>query len=129
MKVGTSYSRCVREIYEGKVDIDDVMVIVARTDFDPTIDKQWDNIWKGYSVSAGFSFPEWSNYEDKEQEFREISIKLWKSGKIHQPRKFGTFVSRTQSVWYDLILTEETHQDNPAVKKAFEQYQMLAGLM
>lgn len=129
MKVGTSYSRCVREIYEGKVDFDDVLVIVARTDFDPTIDKQWDSIWKGYSISAGFSFPEWSNYEDNEQEFRDLSIKLWKSGKIHQPRKFGTFVSRTPSIWYDLILTEDTHQDNPAVKKAFEHYQMLAGLL
>lgn len=38
MKVGTSLSRCVRDIYEDVVDIDDVLVIVARTDFDPEND-------------------------------------------------------------------------------------------
>ena len=32
MKIGLSYSRCVRDIVEGRVDIDDVLVIIARTD-------------------------------------------------------------------------------------------------
>jgi len=41
MKVGSSLSRCVRDIYEGTVGIDDVLVIVARTDFDPENDTQW----------------------------------------------------------------------------------------
>ena len=35
MKVGLSYSRCVRDIIDGKVDYDDVLVIIARTNFDP----------------------------------------------------------------------------------------------
>ena len=38
----------MRDIYEGTVDIQDVLVIVARTDFDPDNDGHWSSIWKGY---------------------------------------------------------------------------------
>ena len=41
MKIGLSYSRCVRDIVDGKVDINDVLVIIARTNFDPRDDDQW----------------------------------------------------------------------------------------
>ena len=44
MKIGLSYSRCVRDIVEGKVDIADVLVIIARTDFDPNNDEQWQDV-------------------------------------------------------------------------------------
>ena len=48
MKIGLSYSRCVRDIVDGTVDIEDVLLIVARTDFDPHDDQQWSDIWAGY---------------------------------------------------------------------------------
>ena len=48
MKIGLSFSRCVRDIVDGVVDIDDVLVVIARTDFDPTDDTQWRSIWNGY---------------------------------------------------------------------------------
>lgn len=48
MRIGLSYSRCIRDIIEGKVDIKDVLIIIARTDFDPHDDKQWEDIWRGY---------------------------------------------------------------------------------
>jgi hypothetical protein len=35
MKIGLSYSRCVRDIVDGAVDINDVLVLITRTDFDP----------------------------------------------------------------------------------------------
>ena len=35
MKIGLSLSRCMRDILEERVDIKDVLVIVARTDVDP----------------------------------------------------------------------------------------------
>ena len=47
MKIGLSYSRCVRDIVDGTVDIDDVLVLITRTDFDPRDDTQWQGIWKG----------------------------------------------------------------------------------
>ena len=48
MKIGLSYSRCVLDIVDGTVDIDDVLLIIARTDFDPHDDEQWKGIWEGY---------------------------------------------------------------------------------
>ena len=44
MKVGLSLSRCMRDVYTGKVDEEDVLVIIARTDFDPHNDNHWDAI-------------------------------------------------------------------------------------
>ena len=44
MKIGLSYSRCVRDIVDRVVDIADVLVIIARTDFDPHDDAQWSSI-------------------------------------------------------------------------------------
>ena len=43
MKIGLSYSRCVRDIVDGTVDIEDVLLIIARTDFDPHDDDQWNH--------------------------------------------------------------------------------------
>jgi len=49
MKIGLSYSRCVKDIVDGKVMIDDVLVIITRTDFDPNNNDQWQAIWQGYA--------------------------------------------------------------------------------
>ena len=48
MKIGLSYSRCIRDIVDGKVDIDDVLVLITRTDFDPRDADQRQGIWLGY---------------------------------------------------------------------------------
>jgi hypothetical protein len=124
MKIGTSYSRCMVDIIEGKVKEDEVMVIITRTDFDPNISEQWESIWLGYT-----DYREWSAYKDREQEFLELTQRMYNNGQIHQPRKFGAFVSRSREIWYDLVLTSEVKDSNPAVKKAWDQYKMLANLI
>jgi len=132
MKVGTSLSRCVRDIFDGTVKVNEVMVVVARTDFDPEDDAQWTNIWNGYAgdgVGGFASAPEWYGYTENEQEFRDICINLKKSGKLHQPRQYGAFPMRYNEYWYDVILTAETHQDKPGVEKAWNNYKLIAGLM
>jgi len=77
MKIGLSYSRCVRDIVDGTVDIRDVLVLITRTDFDPRIDEQWTSIWQGYgggqNLGGGWSTPEWDGYTD-EARFREASL-------------------------------------------------------
>ena len=81
MKIGLSYSRCVKEIVDGVVDINDVLVVIARTDFDPHDDEQWKNIWEGYSIRGGWSAPEWHGYKDEDEDrFRSVSIELWEMG-------------------------------------------------
>lgn len=129
MKIGLSFSRCVRDIVEGKVDICDVLVVVARTDFDPHDDKQWSGIWRGYRMRSGWSNPEWGDFEDKdEQQFRDVSCALWDTGKLHQPRQFGAHPRRLPYYWLEAVLPDSELEDKPGVKEAWDQFQVLAGL-
>jgi hypothetical protein len=129
MKIGLSYSRCIRDIVDGVVDINDVLVIVARTDFDPHDDDQWSSIWNGYHQFTGWSHPEWSSYPaEDEDRFRSVSIELWESGKLHQPRKFGAHPRRLPYIWLETILPSEELDKNPSVKAAWNKFQNLAAL-
>ena len=132
MKVGLSFSRCVRDIVEHRVDINNVLVVISRTDFDPHDDQQWGGIWAGYCRGSGFSRAEWDNYDffnkEHENKFRDVSCELWKQGKLHQPRKFGAHPSRRGEFWLETVLPDEELQSRPAVKDAWDQFQMLAGL-
>lgn len=136
MKIGLSYSRCVRDIVDGVVDIADVLVIITRTNFDPRNDEQWQGIWQGYAggsdaaVMRGFfggSNPEWAGYDDEDL-FRSVSIELWESGKLHQPRQFGAHPSRRPEIWLEAVLPSEELEKNPAAKIAWDKFQTVAGL-
>lgn len=128
MKVGLSFSRCMRDLYEGKVDYDDVLVIVSRTDLDPNNDNHWNSIWEGYTT-GGISHPEWKDYKDKNHEFRKLAARLYDCGKLHQPRQFklGNPV-RLPYYWLDLVVPVDDLEELPALKAVWEQYQILAGL-
>jgi hypothetical protein len=138
MKIGLSYSRCVRDIVDGVVDINDVLIIIARTDFDPHNEEQWAGIWAGYGGGSGMqsmrgflsgSNPEWEGYgAEDEIKFREVSIELWDSGKFHQPRKFGAHPSRRPEIWLETVLPSSELERNPAAKAAWDKFQMVAGL-
>lgn len=129
MKIGLSYSRCVRDIVDGVVDIDDVLIVIARTDFDPHNDEQWTNIWQGYRMRSGWSNPEWADYLDEDEDrFRSVSIDLWEQGKLHQPRKFGAYASRRSEIWLEAVLPSSELDRNPAAKDAWDKFQMVAGL-
>jgi len=133
MKIGLSYSRCIRDIVDGNVDINDVLVLITRTDFDPRDDKQWQGIWQGYGgghqFGNPFSSPEWMNYSDEDEvKFRDITIRLWDEGKLHQPRKFGAHPRRMPYIWIETVLVDSDLNNNAAAKQAWEQFQLLAGL-
>jgi hypothetical protein len=133
MKIGLSYSRCVRDIVDGKVNIDDVLVLITRTDFDPHDAEQWQGIWEGYgggqTFGSPFSNPEWSNYPaEDEDRFRSVSIELWERGLFHQPRKFGARPQRRSEIWLEAVLPNSELEKNPAAKKAWDNFQMIAGL-
>lgn len=125
MKVGLSLSRCMRDILEKKVDIDDVLVIVARTDVDPNNDGHWKQIWEGY-LYGGLSNPEWAGLEDHEQEMREILINLYEDGKLHQPRQFGAHPRRMPYYWLECVVPQD--EMNPAQQKAWDNYKLITDL-
>jgi hypothetical protein len=125
MKIGLSFSRCVRDIVDGVVDIDDVLIVISRTDFDPHNDEQWQGIWEGYH----WSNPEWADYPDEDEDrFRSVAIELWESGKFHQPRKFGAHPRRRSEIWLEAVLPSEELNQNPAAKAAWDKFQTVAGL-
>lgn len=133
MKIGLSYSRCVRDIVDGVVDIEDVLVVITRTDFDPHNDAEWTSIWNGYgggqTYGSPYSNPEWSNYPaEDEDKFRSVSIELWETGKLHQPRKFGAHPRRRPEIWLEAVLPSSELETNPAAKKAWDSFQVIAGL-
>jgi len=130
MKIGLSYSRCVRDIVEGTVDIGDVLVIISRTDFDPRNNEQWSGIWHGYNGGSFLNMNiEWGQYDDKdEQRFRDVSIKLYESGKLHQPRQFGTHPRRLPYYWLETIIADAELETSPTVKDAWDKFQMVSGL-
>ena len=133
MKIGLSYSRCIRDIVDGKVDINDVLVLITRTDFDPRDDEQWAGIWTGYgggqTFGSPFSNPEWMDYPvEDEAKFRDVSIKLYDSGKMHQPRKFGARPHRLPYYWLEAVVSDNDLENSPTVKDAWDKFQMISGL-
>tara|TARA_B110000238_G_scaffold190764_1_gene224287 strand:- start:38 stop:436 length:399 start_codon:yes stop_codon:yes gene_type:complete len=131
MKVGLSFSRCIRDIIEARVEFDDVLVIVSRTDFDPHNDQHWDGMWNGYRY-GGMSNPEWAgaepslSEEDASDVYRNVTKNLYDKGKLHQPRQFGSHPPRMPYYWLDCVITPEEH--NPAQQKAWDNYQLITDL-
>ena len=132
MKVGLSFSRCLRDIVEARVDFNDVLVIIARTDFDPHNDAHWKNIWDGYRF-GGMSNPEWADAEpnlseeDASDAYRNVAIQLYDYGKIHQPRQFPlAHAPRLEYYWLECFVPDD--QASSAVKAAWDQYKVIAGL-
>ena len=133
MKIGLSYSRCIRDIVDGKVNINDVLVLITRTDFDPHDDEQWQSIWEGYGGGQTFgnpySNPEWIDYPaEDEVKFRNVSILLYDEGKMHQPRKFGAHPPRRPEIWLEAVLPSSELEKNPTAKMAWDKFQTIAGL-
>jgi hypothetical protein len=122
MKIGLSLSRCVRDIVEGRVDIEDVLILITRTNFDPTVQEQWDDIWTGYTSMN----PEW--YDLDHDAVYAVIMDLWASGRIHQPRKFGRNPPRRREFWLESVLPDSELESRPAVKEAWNNFQVLAGL-
>lgn len=129
MKIGFSYSRCVRDIVEGNVSMDDVLVIITRTDFDPHNDEQWNSIWSGYR-HGGHSRAEWHHCKDSdEQHYRDVTLELYESGRLHQPRQFGSHPRRSPYVWVDTgPIGHEQYEQPESVQQAWQNYLMLSAL-
>ena len=134
MKVGLSFSRCIRDLVEGEVDYEDILVIIARTDFNPHDDAHWTQIWNGYRYGGGWSETEWASAEPGmddakvEEMYRHVTKQLYDNGKLHQPRQFGAHPARMPYYWLECVVPESELSSNPTALKAWEKYKVLAGL-
>ena len=67
-----------------------------------------------------WSRPEWAGY-DNESKFREVTLELYNTGKMHQPRQFGAHPARRPEIWLEAVLPDSELEKNPSVKKAWEK--------
>jgi len=122
MKIGFSFGRCIRDIVNGEVDINDVLVIVARTRM-PDL-KSVNMVISDYMYRndylAGLD----------EDECQSIGAQLFESGRVHQARMesgniWGTGAAHNNAVWADVVPT--THM-NDQVKEAWNHYRFLLNM-
>ena len=134
MRVGLSLSRCVRDIVDGRVSVDDVLIIIARTSFDPHNDEHWQHIWQGYGGGGGPNYAwtraEWGHYSNEDEDrVRSVIIELHESGRLFQPRVDANHMPRRWPYyWLETVLTNEDMASRPAVQAAWDQFQLLASL-
>ena len=120
MRVGFSLGRCIRDIVTGAVDEDDVVVIVSGTRF--TTQEQLSAIVAEYMWRDNYLVGL------DETVCQGVASVLFREGKIHQPRNFGTYRSMIPEdcVWADLLPTGG-YQD-PMVPEAWQAYRGMLGL-
>ena len=129
MKIGLSFSKCVKDIVEGTVDIDDVLVVVSGTRFDFTDSEAWMSIFDGYS-RGGYSAPVWRGM-DYDDVYKVVDL-LWTSGKLHQPRNFGSYPMSgglaKRIHWLEAIIDPTLSGLSESEKEAWDQYKFITGL-
>lgn len=132
MLIGTSLGQCLRDILAGEVSESDVVMIITRTmapdaeRFIPVLEQYYSGIGgSSYDLSVGGS--------KTIEEVRELGLRLFNGGKIHQPRCFTEFGNgfvhpglRSAGKWIELA--PKSWNTTPAVVEAYEKYKMLDAL-
>jgi len=120
MKIGFSFGRCVRDIVLGKVKEDEVMCIIARTFM-----KTDEDI--GFVIEEYGYHPSYLRGLDIDK-CKEVAIRLFHNGRIHQPRTFGSsrYAVPEGFVWMDLAPTPTDTSE--ATLEAWNNYRMMIRL-
>lgn len=122
MKIGFSFGRCIRDIVRGEVDIDDVLVIVARTRMPDLISVK--------SVISDYMYRQDYLYGLEEDECQRVGTELFESGRVHQARLesgniWGHGAAHSDAVWADVVPTATMSEQ---VKEAWNHYRFLLNM-
>jgi len=117
MKIGFSLGRCVRDIVNGNVDINDVAFIIGATAI--RSQEQLVPVIREYTWRDGYLL---GLDEDKCQ---EVALALWNQNKLLQPRLQGLHrhMQPENAIWVDMYPTIVS--DNDAVKKSWDAYRFM----
>lgn len=120
MKIGFSFGRCIGDIVEDRVNIDDVLIIISGTYIEE----------RGRIANVVDSYlhrPFYLLGLDRDK-CLEVAYQLWDSGRIHEPRAKGAYppVLQQDNIWADTVPT--TLSQSSAVQEAWEAYRMLLNL-
>lgn len=99
MKIGFSLGRCVRDIVNGKVEFDDVLVIISRTNIKTVETLQ--QVIREYRLE-----PTYLGGLDEDR-CQEVAKKIWDAARLHQPRVRGASTKYIPEdyVWMDVVPT------------------------
>lgn len=121
MKIGFSFGRCIRDIAEGKISLDEVAFIISST-----------NIQKRDQILGVIS-----EYRTSYQYLRgvdqdlamQIAYDIWDTNRLIQPRRQGMSRHRQpeNSIWVDIFPTALS--DNMAVKNAWSAYRTMINIV
>ena len=133
MYIGTSLGRCLRSLLMDEVSEDDVLLLITRTqskDYEAFL-----TIVKQYYEDGNWSSLRPEDYDLAVKPWEEVEAlasRLYKSGKIHQPRNFALLGSQfihpdlSNDVWVEV--SPKNRNTTPAVVQAYEQYKLLDSL-
>jgi hypothetical protein len=117
MKIGFSFGRCIRDIVNEEISVDDVAFIIAATmvrDEEAMLQVVEEYGWRP-DYLAGLDI----------EKCKEVALQLWNTNRILQPRLQGIHRHRQpdNAVWVDIFPTMLT--DSEAVKKSWEAYRFM----
>lgn len=119
MLIGLSMSKCITDIMEKKINPDDVMLIIGRTDFNL---EQIDEMIDQYQSYRG----DW--YDFDRTELKKLIATLYKDGRIHQPRQFGAYPMPSGRGKHWMRVLYEPQYLSEQAQKAWDRYVLLASL-
>lgn len=117
MKIGFSLGRCVRDIVNGDVSIDDVAFLITATYIQT--EEQLGSVILQYTAEPGYLLG--LKYDD----CVKVAQTLWHTNRILQPRKQGLHRHQQpeNSIWVDIFPTNLS--DNENVKRAWDSYRFM----
>lgn len=117
MKIGFSLGRCIRDIVNQEVSIEDVAFLITATYIQD--EKQLRNVISTYLLEPTYL---WGLDEAKCQ---QVGLDLWNSNRVIQPRAQGLHrhAQPENAIWVDIFPTTPTQNEN--VKKAWEAYRFM----
>ena len=117
MKIGFSFGRCIRDIVNGVVSIDDVAFLITATNIKDV--SHLDHVIDVYMGEPGYLLGL------DHDSCKEVAHLLWNSNRVLQPRAQGMHrhAQPENSVWVDMFPTECSK--NPSVKTAWDHYRFM----
>lgn len=117
MKIGFSLGRCIRDIVNEELSVDDVAFLITATHIKS--EDQLDNVIYTYMGEPGYLL---GLDCDK---CKEVAHILWRTNRILQPRAQGMHrhAQPENAIWVDIFPTELSN--NESVKKAWDAYRFM----
>ena len=117
MKIGFSLGRCIRDIVNGTVDINDVAFIIAATNIH--------NIQSLEFVIDQYMYRSDYLYNLDYERCKSVANDLWNTNRILQPRREGMHRHKQpeNAIWVDMYPTVPSTSD--AVKRAWDGYRFM----